>query len=99
MPNGKEIPSCTVFETLNSQQDMGNDTPSSLMCCNCNRLLVTEIPLVACQCTQLEGRNSDMSLQRKIFSCLNVVLCRKLLTFTLFIPACFALLAAKSGSW
>lgn len=65
------------------------------MCCNCNKLLVTEIPLVACQCTQLEGRSSDMSLQRKIFSCLNMVLCRKLLAFALFTQACFVLLCLQ----
>lgn len=84
-----------MFETLNSQQDQGNGTTSSLMCCNCNRLLVTEIPLVACQCAQLEGRSSDMSLQRKTFCCLNMVLCRKLLAFTLFIQACFVLLCLQ----
>lgn len=36
-----------------------------------------------------------MSLQRKIFSCLNMVLCRKLLAFALFIQACFVLLCLQ----
>lgn len=84
-----------MFETLSSQQHQGSYNPSSLMCFICNRLLVTQIPLVACQCTQLEGKSSDMNLQRNIFSCLNMVLCRKLLTFTLFIQACFVLLCLQ----
>lgn len=57
--------------------------------------MVTEIPLAACQRAQLEGRSSDMSLQRKIFSCLSIVLCRKLIAFTLFIQACFGLLCLQ----
>lgn len=46
----------------------------------------------------MKERSSDLRLQRKIFSCLNKVLCRKLLAFSLFIQICFVLLAAKSGA-
>lgn len=70
------------------------------MCCNCNRLLITEIPLVACQCAQLaEGELRSEAAEENLFLLEQGSSQKAFSIFTFYTDLFwFVLLAAKSGA-
>jgi len=66
------------------------------MCCNCSRLLITEIPLVVCQCAQPEGKKFTSEAAEENFFLVEHSSWKALSIFTFYTDLfCFVLLCLR----